>query len=445
MQDKTRSDGDVAVTAKSYEPSEVLAMNTVDRGSEWILDSGCSFHMCSRKEMFTEFQELNSGRVLMGNNQQCNVEGIVSVAIRMYDGMVRVFRDVRYVPNLKRNLISLGTLDEEGYTYKAEKCVLKASKSSLVILKGDKKNGLYVLKGEAIINEVTCIASKISDKRSLWHMRLGHMSERGVLELSKRDLLNGDQILEYVHSDLWGPSKVPTHGGNRYFLSLIDDYSRKLWLYLLKSKDQAFESFKAWKRLVENQTSKKLKILRTDNGLEFCNENFNKFCEEHGITRHKTVRHTPQQNGVAERMNRTVLEKVRCLLIGAGLSQNFWGEAAATAAYLINKSPSTAVALKTPEEIWIGRPPSLKHLRVFGCAAYAHQYEGKLEPRSLKGVFLGYLLGVKGYRVWLKDQKGFKVIISRDVIFDESNMPCKELDQPTESKPDPLNDDVNTI
>ncbi|KAK1562771.1 hypothetical protein Q3G72_016700 [Acer saccharum] len=102
-------------------------------------------------------------------------------------------------------------------------------------------------------------------------------------------------------------------------------------------------------------------------------------------------------------------------------------------------------SLKTPEEIWTRRPPSLKHLRVFGCAAYAHQSEGKLEPRSLKGVFLGYPLGVKGYRVWLRDQKGFKLIISRDVIFDESKMPCKNLDQPTEFKTDPLKDDVNTI
>ncbi|KAK0579981.1 hypothetical protein LWI29_034466 [Acer saccharum] len=194
MQDKTQSDGDAAVASKSYEPSEVLAVSIEDRSSEWILDSGCLFHMCPKKELFTEFQELNSGSVLMGNNQQCNVEGIGSVAIRMYDGMVRVFRDVRYVPNLKRNLISLGTLDEGGYTYKAEKSVLKASKGSLVILKGDKKNGLYVLRGEVVTNEVACIASKISDKGSLWHVRLGHMSERGVLELSKRDLLNEDQV-----------------------------------------------------------------------------------------------------------------------------------------------------------------------------------------------------------------------------------------------------------
>ena len=300
------------------------------------------------------------------------------------------------------------------------------------------------------------------------------MSEKRLGELSKQNMLDSDQvskiefcencvlgkqhrlsfstaqhstseILEYVHSDLWGPAKVPTHGGNNYFLSLIDDFSRKVWIYLLKSKDQAFESFKTWKKLVENQTSKKIKTFRTDNGLEFCKEEFNKFCSIEGIQRHRTVRYTPQQNGVAERMNRTILDKVRCLLIDSGLSQNFWGEAATTAVYLINRSPSTAINLKTPEELWVGRPPSLKHLRVFGCACYAHQSEGKLEPRALKGVFLGYPLGVKGYRLWLRDQKGFKVIISRDVVFDESRMPCKDIDLPSENITDPLKDDVNHI
>ncbi|TXG53283.1 hypothetical protein EZV62_022452 [Acer yangbiense] len=89
---------------------------------------------------------------------------------------------------------------------------------------------------------------------------------------------NTKKVLEYFHSDFWGPGKVPTHGGSNYFLSLIDDYSRKVWIYLLKSKDQAFDSFKAWKKLVENQSSKKVKTLRTDNGLEFVKEEFNEFC-----------------------------------------------------------------------------------------------------------------------------------------------------------------------
>ena len=473
-QDNTQVDGNAAVASNCFEPSEVLNVSTEEIKSEWILDSGCSYHMCPNRDWFTEFEELNGGSVLMGNNQQCKVEGIGSVAIRMYDGMIRVFKNVRYVPNLKRNLISLGTLDEEGYSYRAERGILKASKGSLVILKGDKRNGLYVLRGVTVTDEAACVASKICDKGSLWHKRLGHMSEKGLNELSKQNLLDGDQVnkiefcencilgkqhrlsfstaqhtskqtLEYVHSDLWGPAKVHTHGGNHYFLTLIDDFSRKVWIYLLKSKDQAFESFKSWKKLVENQTSKKIKTLRTDNGLEFCNNEFNKFCEKEGIQRHRTVRYTPQQNGVAERMNRTILDKVRCLLIGSGLSQSFWGEAATTAVYLINRSPSSAINLKTPEELWTGRAPNLKHLRVFGCACYAHQSEGKLEPRALKGVFLGYPLGVKGYRLWLREQKGFRVIISRDVVFDESRMPCKDIDLPTELITDPSKDSANHI
>ena len=108
-------------------------------------------------------------------------------------------------------------------------------------------------------------------------------------------------VLEYVHSDLWGLARVSTHGGNKYFLSLIDDYSRKVWLYLLKTKDEhtVLTKVKEWKALVENQTNKRVKVLRKDNGLEFCNEEFEMFCKNQGILKHKTVTNTHQQNGLA--------------------------------------------------------------------------------------------------------------------------------------------------
>ena len=122
------------------------------------------------------------------------MEGIGSVAIRMYDGLVRVLKDVRYVPNLKRNLISLSVLDVEGYYYKVEKGVLKVFRSSLVILKGGKRNCFYVLKGETTTDCVTNVATKNSIKGILWHMRFGYMSERRLCELSKKNLLGGDQI-----------------------------------------------------------------------------------------------------------------------------------------------------------------------------------------------------------------------------------------------------------
>lgn len=167
------------------------------------------------------------------------------------------------------------------------------------------------------------------------------------------------KILEYVHSDLWGPSRTPTLGGARYFMTIIDDLPRKVWIYLLKTKDEAFNVFKNWKITVERQTGKKVKALRTDNGLEYVSNEFSNYCKSEGIIRHLTVRGTRQQNGIAERMNRAILERVRCMILGAGVSKGFWGEIAKNACYLINRCPSSALSFKTPQEIWTGKAPSL--------------------------------------------------------------------------------------
>ncbi|KAG8501913.1 hypothetical protein CXB51_004578 [Gossypium anomalum] len=370
----------------------------------------------------------------------------------MFDGVVRTLSDVRYVPELKRNLISLSTLDSKGYRYTAESGVLKISKGSLVVMKGQRKTAkLYVLQGSTVTGDAAVASSSLSDDdiTKLWHMRLGHMSENGMVELSKRGLLDGQGIcklnfcehcvfgkqkrvrftrgihntketLEYIHSDLWGPSRVPSRGGANYMLTFIDDFSRKVWAFFLKQKSDVFSAFKSWKIMIEKQTGKQIKYLRTDNGLEFCSDEFNRLCKSEGIVRHLTVRHTPQQNGVAERMNRTIMEKVRCMLSNANLPKSFWAEAASTACFLINRSPSVAIEKKTPQEVWSGNPANYSDLKIFGCPAYAHVNNGKLEPRSIKCVFLGYKAGVKGYKLWCPENR--KVVISRDVVFDETAM-----------------------
>ena len=143
----------------------------------------------------------------------------------------------------------------------------------------------------------------------------------------------------------------------------------------------------------------KLKVLRTDNGLEFVSEQFNEFYRKIGIKRHKTVPHTPQQNGLAERMNKTILERVRCMLLSVGLPKTFWGEAANTTAYVINRCPSSALNFKTPMEAWSGEPPDYSRLKVFGSLAFAHVKQGKLDARAVKCVFIGYPEGVKGYKL----------------------------------------------
>ena len=257
-----------------------------------------------------------------------------------------------------------------------------------IVMKGDLKSAnLYHLHDTTITDNVAVISNSLSNSNAtnLLHMRLGHMSELGLAVLSKRGLLDGHSIskldfcehcvfgkhkrvkfntsthtskgiLDYVHSDLWGPSRKPSLGGARYMLTIIDDYSRKVWPYFLKDNSEAFPAFKEWKVMIENQTEKKVKKLRTDNGMELCSKNFNAYCKSKGIVRHYTVPYTPQHNSVAERMNRTTISKARYMLSNAGLHRRFWAEATSTACYLINRSPSIAIDKKTPIEIWSGSP-----------------------------------------------------------------------------------------
>jgi hypothetical protein len=334
----------------------------------------------------------------------------------------------------------------KGYKYTAGDGVMKVTKGSLVVIKGDlKAENLYVLRG--ISGSANAVTAFDPETTKIWHMRFGHMSALGLAELSKRGLLDGchagtldfcehcvfgkhkrvkfcsnvhntKNILDYVHVDSWGPSHITSHGCASYMLTIIDDKSRRVWPYFLKQKSDAFESFKVWKTMVEKQTERKLKVLRNDNGMKFYFCDFNSFRRKEGIVRHRNIPYTPQQIGVAERMNRTIISKARCMLSNSGLSQKFWAEAASTPCHLINCSPSTAIDKNTPLEVWSSSPYDYSQLRVFGCTAYAHVDNGKLEPRASKGVFLGYGSGVKAYKLWNPDTQ--KAFYSRNIVFNES-------------------------
>ena len=144
------------------------------------------------------------------------------------------------------------------------------------------------------------------------------------------------ELLSLVYSDVCGPLEVNSLGGNKYFLTFIDDASRKVWVYFLKSKDQVLDYFKMFHAMVERETGKKLKCLRIDNGGEYTSREFDAYCGSHVIRHERTVPRTPQHNGVAERMNRTIVEKVRSMISMAKLPKPFWGEAVRATCYLIN-------------------------------------------------------------------------------------------------------------
>ncbi len=161
-------------------------------------------------------------------------------------------------------------------------------------------------------------------------------------------------------------------GGTEYFLSLIDDQTRYVWVYFLKTKDQAFEKFTEWKTLVEKSSGRKLKAIRTDNGGEFTSAKFEAYLKREGVRHELTVLKNPEQNGVAERMNRNLIENTRSMLSNANLPHSFWAEALSTATYLRNRSPTRAVSGMTPYEAWTGEKPQMQGLRIFGCQAVAH-------------------------------------------------------------------------
>ena len=291
-----------------------------------------------------------------------------------------------------------------------------------------------------------------TDDTILWHLRLGHMSETGMLKLHARGLLPGvrscklefckyclmgkqcrvtfktakhdtEGVIDYIHADVWGPVDVMSKGGIRYFLTFVDDFSKKVWVYFLKHKSEVFSCFKTWCIRVENQTGRKIKVLQTDNGTKFKNSDFDQFCAEGGIRRHFTVKKTPQQNGVGECMNRTIVERARCLRLNYGLSKEFWAEAVQMAVYLVNRSPNAALDGKVAEEVWTGKPVDYSILRIFGCPGYVltpADERSKLDLTSIKCIFLGYSNEVKGYRLW--DPKAQKIVFSRDVVFDKNHM-----------------------
>ncbi|XP_070015271.1 uncharacterized mitochondrial protein AtMg00300-like [Nicotiana sylvestris] len=213
-----------------------------------------------------------SGAVYMGDDNPLPVEGVGNIKLRMFDGIIRNI-ECWHVPRVKRNLISLSTLDDQGYKFHSENGILKVCKGSMVLMKGKLHSKLYHLQASIVEGEIVVASGKSDLNQSqLWNLRLGHMSDNELSLLSKQNLLNGYKNqalnfcehcvfgkqtrikfikkaehktrdkLDYIHSDLWGPNRVPSKSGVRYSMTLIDDYSRMVWVYFLKTKDEAFST-----------------------------------------------------------------------------------------------------------------------------------------------------------------------------------------------------------
>ncbi|KAL5823751.1 hypothetical protein ACOSQ4_021651 [Xanthoceras sorbifolium] len=431
------------------EAGDAMILSVNSPIESWILDSGASFHATPCREIMENYASGNFGKVHLADDETLKIVGKGDIRLKLPNGSTWKLQGVRHIPGLKRNLISIGQLDGEGYCTTFSGCEWKITKGALVVARGKKCGTLYVTSN---LENIVAVADA-DGKSNLWHQRLGHMSEKGMKTLlSKGKLLDLKAVdvglcedcifgkqkkvsfakigkipkaekLELVHTDVWGPSPVSSLSGSLYYVTFIDDSTRKVWVYFLKKKSEVFDTFRKWKAMVENETGLKIKRLRSDNGGEYIDSRFREFCANSGIKMEKTVPMTPQQNGVAERMNRTLNERARSMRLHAGLPKMLWAEAVNTAAYLINRGPSVPLDGGIPEEVWSGKEVNISHLRVFGCISYVHidsAERSKLDAKSNKCVFVGYGGDEFGYRFW--DYENRKIIRSRDVIFNENLM-----------------------
>ncbi|CAJ2658330.1 unnamed protein product [Trifolium pratense] len=419
------------------------SINLVSHDSTWIIDSGASYHVTPRRDFFSSYTIGDFGTVKMGNEGVCKIVGMGDVWVETSIGCKLQLKNVRHVPDIRLNLISVKVLDIEGYhTYFGGGGICKITKGSLVVANEQSPTSLYRMPVKLCKEEVNAVEDVSTD---LWHTRLGHLSQKGLNILLKKNFLpvkgtplktcthcfSGKQhrvsfrssgphrrqnILDLIHTDVCMMDSKSL-GGALYFVTFIDDHSRKVWAFVLKSKDQVLGAFKQFHASVERETGRKLKCIRADNGGEYRGP-FEEYCKEHGIKLEKTVPKTPQHNGVAERMNRTINERVRCMLSHAKLSKAFWGEAMKTAVDLINLSPSIPLDGDVPNRVWTGKDVSYGYLRVFGCRAFVHiprDERSKLDKKSKQCLFMGYGNEQFGYKLW--DPVDKKIIRSRDVIF----------------------------
>jgi transposase InsO family protein len=430
----------------------------------WIADLGATSHMSTQRHWFKTF-EPHVVPIRVANNAIVYSEGIGSIVMELLDESLDpvCLSRVLYVPALQNNLFAvLHLVTSHCFCVVIEGTVMEFLRDGVHILTAtirDKTAWLDVRTANA--PERALRGETIRD-RLLWHRRLGHIGKDLLEKVIKGKLASGlhldsnapllvhcepcivgkhhanpfpakashraTHMLERVHSDL---HMVPTAtaSGYRYWMMFIDNWSRYGWIYLLKHKSDAFEAFKTFKAMVEKQYDLPILCFHKDKGGEYISHVWDEFFAEHGIRREHTVTGLLQQNGVAERRNRTLEEHVIAMLNNARLPIRFWGEALSYYARLLNMCPSAAIpADTTPYEMANKHKPDYLMLRVFGCRAWVHVRKDKrksLEPHAKPCVFLGIPDDFKGWKLWDPLAQGGRggVIISRDIVWNEEEFP----------------------
>lgn len=446
-----RANGHPANVAEACGFTSSANLPVVDKNA-WYADSGATEHMTNEKSLLTSYETFSNPKsVRVGNENiifaygkgKINIEALVDGAWKK-----AYFEDVWYVPDISVNLFSLIVAEMKGYKVVAENGEIKLIKDDVVCAVG-KRNGksLYCMCMKSVVScTASYLVSAVAPKENhlqVWHERLAHQNKRHVSQFVKAEgnvITDNDEhfcescvlakhhrlpfhsrevratkVGEIVHSDVMGPMEEPSLGNKRYCVSFKDDYSKYRCVYFIKEKSEVVHKIDDFiKSAAANGHN--VKTLLTDNGTEYDNRAVKDVLN--GIEHRMIMPYTPEQNGSAERENRTLVEAARAMLNAKHLPKKLWAEAINTACYVLNRSANSAEKGKTPYELWHGRKGAIHHLHIFGTDCFVHvpkQKRKKWDAKAMKGILVGYCGDKDGFRVWVP---GTNIVhCSHDVKF----------------------------
>ncbi|KAJ9539027.1 hypothetical protein OSB04_031760 [Centaurea solstitialis] len=404
--------------------------------STWYIDSGCSRHMTGTLELLFHYVNKEGSSVAFGGNQKGKIKGYGMIV----KGEVTV-NQVSYVDGLKHNLISVSQLCDNGMDvmFKIKFCILYKADTHIEVLKANRRGDLYLLSFDSLgKKEEICLISSVKNEEVwLWHTSFCHLNfhtlhkllvkglpelkfekdhlcsacEMGKLKRSSHKTKSDpsfDQPLQLLHVDLCGPIAVQTLNGKKYILVLVDEVSRFTWVEFIRKKSHVPMLLINLLKRLQVFHGLQVKVIRSYNGTELKNSSIEEYLASVGITHNFSAPKTPQQNGVVQRKNRTLVEAARTMLNASGLPLTFWAEAVSTACYTQNRSLVVKRFEKTPYQLLYNKRPNIKFFHVFGCKCYVlndREPIGKFDPKGDSAIFIGYAWDTVAYRVYIPRTK----------------------------------------
>ncbi|KAI4348037.1 hypothetical protein L6164_008799 [Bauhinia variegata] len=439
--------------------------------ANWYMDTGATSHMTSAQGTLSSYFNLSNTRgIIVGNGHSIPIHGYGYTNLSPPNPPLSL-KNVLHAPQLIKNLVSVRKLTTDNSVsveFDPFGFSVKDFQMGMRLMRCDSWGELYPI----TTNQATSPSTFAALAPSLWHERLGHPGAPvfDSLRLNKFIKCNGTRSshvchscplgkhvklpfvashsctflpFDIIHSDLW-TSPVLRSSSHRYYILLLDDYSNFLWTFPLSKKSQAFSTFLTFRAFIRTQFEREIKNIQCDNGREFDNGPFWEFCKARGLSFRLSCPHTSSQNGKAKRKIQTINNIVSTLLAHASVPPSFWHHALQMATYLLNILPSKQLAYQSPLKILYQKDPSYSHLWVFGCLCYPlfpSTTINKLQPRSTPCVFLGYPSHHRGYKCY--DLSSNKIIISRHVIFDETQFPFAKVHTPSTHTYDFLDDGLS--